>query len=392
MTGFACCLLAVVTFMVGTHAAVAQTDFRATLRAEAYAFDGDPLSPEQDQSPSRVALDLDVTFDLSDAISFTYDGTVGRADFGYSRINRLGFDVQVGASLFSLGYDTVLWSKSEFALLSNVINPRDFRFDPTGETTLGQPMLRWELPLPSGVLTSLVIPKPLPSKFPGTAARLRTRLPLSAEAQFERDQNTPAFALRYELSTGVADLGFYGYVGPSREAAILPLGEVAAPFYAWVDQLGVDAQFTFGATVAKFELRHTQNQLDRTGSQGDGFAASIGGEYTFYGVFGTPGDIALAAEYAWDERGTASWQNNQNDLFLGLRWSLQNTADTRFEIGLQQDLDFDTEALRFGFEHRILDGLVVKSELVTWLDSDPRDLAFGFSQDSYLRVSIEKSF
>jgi len=184
----------------------------------------------------------------------------------------------------------------------------------------------------------------------------------------------------------------YGYIGPSREAALIPNGTIASPYYAWVRQVGIDAQVTFGAAVGKFELRHTQNQLDRTGAITDGFAASIGAEYAFYGVLASSSDITAAIEYAWDQRGSQAWQTAQNDLFVGARWNLQNIGDTQFEIGLQKDFDFDTTALRFGFKHRIADGFIVKTEAMLWRDSNPKDLAYGLSQDSHLRMTLEMSF
>lgn len=396
MTARVCPGLVALAVLASAQAASAQSDLRTTLRAELYAFDEAPLYPVQTQTPSRIALDLVGRHALTDSLTLSFDATGGwsgdGAGFAYGRINRLSLNQQVGGSLLSFGYDTLIWSKNEFARLSDVINPRDYRFDPSGETTLGQPLLRWDLPLGSGVLTSVVLPRPLPSRYPGAETRLRSSLPITGDAQFEKGQDRPAFALRYETSIGITDLGVYGYTGPSREAAIVPAATAHAPYYAWVQQIGFDAQMTFGASVAKLELRHTSDQLDRLGNRSDGLAVSLGGEYTFYGVFGSPGDITMAFEYAWDERGKQAWQNNQNDLYVGLRWSLQNAADTRFELGYQQDFDFDTSAWRLGFEHRLLDGLVAKAEAVLWQDTDPRDLVYGLSRDSHLRLTIEKSF
>lgn len=388
--------LVVLSSLACAQGVSAQSDLRATLRVEHYVFDETPLSPVQTQNPSRVTFDLVGRLTVSDNLRLSFDGTGGWAGgdsgFAFGRINRLSLDQQVGASLLSFGYDTLIWSKSAFAGLSDVINPRDYRFDPSGETTLGQPLLLWDLPLGPGALTSVIIPRPLPSLYPNAESRLRSRVPVTGDAQFEKDQDRPAFGLRYEASGGIADLGVYGYVGPSREAAMVPDGASLAPYYAWVEQFGFDAQVTFGSCVAKLELRHTSNQLDRRDNRSDGLAASIGGDYTFYGVFGSPGDITTAFEYAWDERGEQAWQDNQNDLYAGLRWSLRNTSDTRLQVGYQQDLDFDTSAWRLGFEHRLMDGLVARAESVIWQDTDPQDLVYGLSRDSYLRVTLEKSF
>lgn len=370
----------------------AHAQMQGTLRTELYAFDDAPLSAVQTQNANRIELDLSGKFALSDRLSFTLDGTIGTVDSAFSRIDKMGVNFDIGPSAVSLGYNTLAWSKSEFSRLSNVTNPADYRFDPSGKTTIGQPMVRWDVPVGVGVITAVAIPKTQDARYPTATSRLRSFVPVTGAAQYEKPADTPAYALRYAASIGIADIGLYGYVGPSREAAIVTDGQEAAPYYAWVQQVGLDAQMTFGSVVGKFELRHTENQLNRNGVRDTGLAASIGGEYAFYGVFGSPSDITAAVEYTWDERGVEAWRSTQNDLFAGLRWSLQNTADTQFKIGVQKDFDFDTAALRLGFEHRIVDGLVVKSDAVFWQRSDPADLAFGLSQDSYLRLTLEQSF
>ena len=372
--------------------AAAQVDLRGTLRAELYAFDQGPLSTVQTQGANRAELDLAGKFELTETLSLSFDVTAGVGEYEFGRIDRLSADFDIGSSTVSVGYNTLRWSRSEFAQLSNVVNPRDYRFDPSGQTTIGQPMLRWDLPLGPGVLTTVAIPRPLDSEFPSAASRLRGIVPVTGDAITEKSADTSAYALRYAASIGAVDVGFYGYVGPSREAALVASGLQAAPYYAWVEQVGIDAQVTFGSAVGKFELRHTTNQLDRTGQRSDGLAASIGGEYTFYGVFGSAGNVTAAFEYASDERGLDAWATNQKDLYAGVRWSLQNIGDTRFEIGFQKDLDFDTSALRLGFEHRIADGLVVKSDALIWQETDQDDLAYGLSNDSHIRLIVEKSF
>jgi len=384
-------LCAAALFSSGSFA-MAEIDFRGTLRSELYIFKDSPLSAIQTQDQTRIELDLAAKFAASETLSFAFDGTFAVGDFPFKRIERLSADYNLGSTNVSFGYRTELWAKSEFARLSNVINARDYRVDPSGETMVGQPMLTWSAPLGPGTLTAIAMYQPKQNIFATAKSRLRGVLPVAGDPLFEKSKKKTAYALRYEANIGISDIGFYGYIGPSREAALVQNGASVSPYYAWVKQVGIDAQLTYGAAVGKFEIRHTQSQLDRTGARTDGFAASIGAEYAFYGVFASSSDITTAIEYAWDQRGPQAWQTAQNDLFVGARWSLQNIADTQFEIGFQKDFDFDTTALRFGFKHRIADGFTVKTEAMLWRDTDPADLAFGLSQDSHVRMTLEMSF
>lgn len=388
--------IAALAVLGSQQSAWANSDLRTTLRLEYYGFKEAPLSAEQIQSPNRLALDIVGFTALTETLDLSFDGTAGRAiearGYNFGRINRLSLDQQWGSATVSVGVHTLVWSKSEFSKLSNVLNARDYRFDPTGETTRGQPMLKLDIPMGAGLLTAAAIPRPLASFFPNQENRLRSQIAVTEDVQFENDRSRPAYALRYETSVGIADIGAFAYDGASREEAIVHNGTGFGPYYSQVQQIGLDAQFTFGSSVAKAELRHTSNQRDRLGNQGSGFAASIGAEHTFYGVLGTAGDVTAAFEYAWDERGKQSWQNNQNDLYAGIRWSLQNAADTQLELGLQRDFDFNTSALRIGFEHRIVDGLKLTSSAIFWLKTNPQDLAYGLSNDSNIHLKIEKSF
>ena len=103
-----------------------------------------------------------------------------------------------------------------------------------------------------------------------------------------------------------------------------PPPPVFTPYYAQIRQFGLDAQLTLDAWLFKFEAMHRSGERNLLGReqeyvaaliQGRGFddilslyreeeyvAAVVGGEYTFYSVFGSTADVGLLAEWNYDER------------------------------------------------------------------------------------------
>lgn len=380
------------TFLSGPGALANDVDVRGTLRLETLVFAENPIDPRQTADPSHVELDLAGSWQARGPVSFSFDATLGTGPATYSRVNRLVLVSEAEPLRLAAGYETFAWSRSEFARLSSVINPTDYRYDPTSETTLGRLMTSAELSVGPALVTAIWLPKAGEARYPGTEDRLRTVLPVVGAPIFERSPQQDSFAFRIESSIGAADIGAYSHIGHSREAALVPVSGGLAPRYPWVSQVGADAQLTLGPAIVKLETRHTDGQLSRDGSQGSGWAASVGGEYAFYGPFGTEADLTAFAEYAWDSRGRLAWSPNQNDLYLGLRLALNNIAGTEVTLGMHQDFDYATRAAIAQLDHRLADGLVLRAEALRWIDDDPSDVVFGLGQDSYLRVSLEFSF
>jgi len=80
------------------------------------------------------------------------------------------------------------------------------------------------------------------------------------------------------------------------------------------------------------------------GAQGDRLGGLVAGfEYTFYGLLGTSGDVSLLSEHLYDGRDLnpveAPVTIFANDLFLGTRFTLNDTQNTELLLGAHRHLD-----------------------------------------------------
>ncbi|MCV2881308.1 hypothetical protein [Actibacterium sp. XHP0104] len=367
-------------------------ELNTSVGMQAYAFSDDPAFAGQSAHEMRVLADLWGNVDLAPGLQFRFDANLTLGEHSFARIDEATLRYDYGTGSLRLGADQHPWARTEFARLSNVLNPRDFRADYEGDTLIGTPMLQWSTLAGTGTIDVIATGWASGNAYRQPEQRLRPSPDLIGGTVWERPRATPGLALRYENSFDAVDLGVYLRRGPSYEAALVPVPSGVAPYYPWVAQAGLDMQVTTGALIGKLELRHTTNQPTRAGGRQDGWAAALGAEYTFFGVAGSDGDMMLFAEYAWDQRGRDAWQIWQDDLVLGARWSANTIANTRLSAGLQLDLDYDTRALRLRLEHRLADGLTADLSVLHWLESDPADLVRDLRKDSHLQITIMRDF
>ena len=129
----------------------------------------------------------------------------------------------------------------------------------------------------------------------------------------------------------------YQFKGTSRAPLLIPgtrpNGDlVLRPYYAQIDQTGLDAQAILGDWALKLEA------ISR-GGQGKRYAAATGGfERTLVGVFGTRADLGLVVEYVWDQRDDEADTIYDHDAGFATRWRLNDVADTQALIGLMWDV------------------------------------------------------
>ena len=93
-------------------------------------------------------------------------------------------------------------------------------------------------------------------------------------------------------------------------------------YYDVIDQTGVDAQYFIGDWAWKLEY------IRRSGQGARFWASAIGFEKTFVGVFGSRTDLGLIIEHLYDSRENDLTNFAENDLALGIRYSLNNPWDT----------------------------------------------------------------
>jgi hypothetical protein len=192
-------------------------------------------------------------------------------------------------------------------------------------------------------------------------------------------------AARYTLNTGPLDLGVAHFSGTSREPRLVPRGAGPGfppplelrPVYDLIEQTSLDAQLTLGAWAWKLET------LIR-GGHGERFEAAVAGfEYTRYEAFG------LLDEHLYDGRpAEAPPTAMEDDLFLGVRWTGNDLADTNILFGVVHDFDDESLAMSLESRRRIGSRLSLEFELRTFQRVPDSDVMAAVRADDFARLRL----
>lgn len=293
-----------------------------------------------------------------------------------------------------VGVSRVFWGVAESRHLVDVINQADLIEDVDGEDRLGQPMLTLAWRGSLGTIEGFVLPGFRERTFPGRHGRLRSEPVVDAGgAVYESPagRHHVDFAVRWSAVIGDLDLGLSHFHGTSREPRLLPGLDsggqaVLVPHYDQVDQSAVDVQLTRGAWAWKLEALH------RSG-QGASHVASVAGfEYTVAGVAGSRADLGLLAEHLFDGRGSASPQPFANDLFLGLRLAMNDTAGSEVLAGVIHDLHGQGEVFSVEASSRLDDHWRLEAQVRAWCGVAADDPQRSLARDDHLLVRVLRFF
>ncbi|WP_339831409.1 hypothetical protein [uncultured Parvibaculum sp.] len=295
---------------------------------------------------------------------------------------------------FRIGIDKVFWGVTEAVHLVDIVNQTDLVESIDGEEKLGQPMVMVSTVQDFGTFTGYLLPFFRERTFPSRSGRPAFDLTVDeTQTQYESGakQNHLDFALRYANAFDIWDVGLTYFQGTNRAPLLTPGLDaggnlVLIPYYAQARRAGTDIQATSGAWLYKFE-GFWQEQLGEQHLQATG-----GIEYSFYGIFDTPSDIGLVAEYVWDDRGANLQNPFANDAFLALRWTPNDAASTAVLAGVTADLD--TQALGFSFEaeRRFGADFFVSLEGRFFANVPRADPLYSVSDDSFLQLRIARYF
>ncbi|MCY4065391.1 MAG: hypothetical protein OXF57_03380 [Rhodospirillaceae bacterium] len=305
-----------------------------------------------------------------------------------------------------LGVDRVFWGVAETRNLVDIVNQTDLVENPNEKVKLGQPMAHLTLSGDWGAAEFFVMSFHRLRTFPGTAGRLRPQLRIdNGRATYE----SPAeewhldFAARYSNAFGPLDLGLSVFDGTSREPVMRPIIRLVegqppmlaglAPHYEQIRQFGLDAQLTIESWLLKLEAIHRSGASNLLGKKEDFAAFVAGGEYTFSGIFESDADLSLLAEWLIDGRRHRATNQYQNDLFFGVRLSLNDVESTAFTLGALYDLDYGTRTMSLEFDRQLTDSVSVKAEAILMLHVDEADVVVHPTRrDSFVGVKLAYSF
>ena len=292
-----------------------------------------------------------------------------------------------------VGVGKVFWGQTESLHLVDVINQTDAVESVDGEAKLGQPMVNLSYFSEYGNFSVYILPYFRERTFQSSEGRLRPPLAIS-DAVYESsdEQSNIDYALRWQSSIEDWEVGVSYFSGTTREpelvTTVTAAGELTIiPFYAQIDQFGVDLLKVSGAWLLKLESVYRQGQSED-------FAALVTGfEYTQEGVLGSRYGLGYLAEYQYDERDDNFFAIGQNDLMLGLRVIANDIAGTEILFGYVQDLEetatysaFIEASSRLSAHWRWkLDGYFFSSD-------DEEDPFFFLRRDDHLQFSLEYYF
>jgi hypothetical protein len=304
------------------------------------------------------------------------------------------------------GLSKVYWGVAESQHLVDIINQTDFVEAPDGEDKLGQPMIKFTAIRDWGTVTGFVLPGFRERTFPGEQGRFRTALLIdtdNVEYQAGEADAHVDYAVRWNHTIDAYDVGLSWFNGTSRDPIIAPnrTSNKLLPFYAQINQLGLDFQATLDSWLWKFEAIYrtyddsVKNSFADLGGliQSDfcveDYAAATGGfEYTVYGPFETVWDWGVLAEYQYDSRKNSRIVIGQNDAFLGSRIAFNDAASSTILAGISRDLDSTgTQSFVMEFATRINQGLTLNADVFLLMSNDD-NVSYQFKRDDYVQLSL----
>ena len=298
---------------------------------------------------------------------------------------------------FKTGIGKVFWGQTESLHLVDIINQTDSVEALDGEDKLGQPMVSMSYETEWGTFSSFVLPFFRERTFAGADGRLRPPFAIDVDNPIyessDEDSNID-FALRWQHSIEDWEVGLSYFSGTTREPELTPVFDDSGlqltglrPFYAQINQAGLDVLKVEGAWLWKLET------IYREGQSQDFFAAVAGAEYTFVGVLGSNYDIGMLVEYQYDEREDNFFVTGQNDLMVGTRVVLNDIDGTEWRVGIVQDLE-DTDT-RSGFveaSSRMGDSWRWSVNAYFFTADDPQEPLFFIRRDDHVTFSLEYFF
>ena len=365
----------------------------------------------QSDHASGLVLEPELYFESAGGLGFSltpflrYDSADSRrshADLREAYFLAYG-EIGNGEWELRLGVDRVFWGVVESNHLVDIINQTDLIEHPDEEVELGQLMAHLTWSGEWGAAEFFVLPHHRERSFSGRDGRLRPSLIIDDDhATYEnsRKERHVDFAVRYSHSLGPFDFGLSVFDGTSRDPSLrLKAGRdpddalVLVPHYEQIRQFGLDVQMTIDSWLYKLEAIHRTGAQNLFYQEEDFTAYVVGGEYTFYGVWGSDADIGVLGEYTYDDREEAAANTFEDDWFVGGRFGFNDVQNTEFFTGFLQSRDHSTSALVIEFSRRIFDQWSMNMEMFAIFNADREDLQiYQVRRDSFLEFRLNYNF
>jgi len=290
-----------------------------------------------------------------------------------------------------IGLRKVFWGVSESQHLVDIINQSDLVEGLDGEEKLGQPMINYALINDWGTVDLFVLPYFRERTFAGVNGRLRSALPVdTTNPVYESDDKEKHidYAARWSHILGDWDIGLSYFDGTSRDPSFITAVDsngntTLRPVYNLLQQIGLDLQATLGSWLWKIEVVNRKIKSDNNN------AATLGFEYSFYGVFESSSDIGLVMEYLYDDRDKKATTPFEDDVMVGLRLTMNDENDTSMLVGVIADRDDNSRLYSIEASRRIGENykLTLETRIFEGF-TDSTNLLYSMRNDDFIQLEL----
>ena len=360
-------------------------------------FPHEPLYAQQHEDNTSVALQPEYYYQWDDGRQLFSFIPFIRADEhdderSHADIRELAWIKAADSWELRLGIRKVFWGVTESQHLVDIINQTDLVENTDGEDKLGQPMLNLALIGDYGTVDLFVLPYFRERTFPGQEGRLRSEPYVDTDQdaiyQSADKEKHIDYAARWSKTLGAWDIGLSHFYGTSRDPRFTvgtnaSGGTVLIPNYDLIHQTGLDVQATIGSWLWKLEAIRRSSDTETYN------ASTTGLEYTFYGIGQSATDLGLVVEYLFDSRAKPDASPFDDDVMLGLRFTLNDVQSTEALLGMIKDRDYDTTLYSIEASRRLGDAWKLSLEARYFEDVDERDSSFNaIRNDDFVQLEL----
>jgi hypothetical protein len=375
--------------------AVCAAELSGNISLQSRAFFNDPLDSNQHNQYSSFALEPELyqAWDdgqqmLNAAVFYRHDQHDEERTHG--DIRELSWTGVYDSFEITAGISKVFWGVTESQHLVDIINQTDQVENTDGEDKLGQPMIRFSTEQDWGVLDVFILPGFRERTFADIEGRPRPELPTgvvfdanAATYESDKEDNHIDYAVRWLGYFDEAELGLSYFTGTGREPETFNLnGNVLAPHYSLIDQIGLDAQAIIEDWTWKLELISRKSDTQKY------IAATAGFEYTIVGLLESQSDLGIVIEYLYDDRDQQASSAFQNDITTALRWALNDEQSTEVLLGIITDLDDSQIASFIEASRRLGEEFKLTIEARSFNNTVNGRPLHDFRQDDFLQVDL----
>lgn len=375
-----------------------QLAFYGYVEGEARPYLQDSTDGDRPRATGSLAAEVSAEWNVAEGQAFKITG-FGRVDAvddkrTHAEIREAKYTGTFGDVQFTAGFDTLFWGTTESFHLVDIINQIDGVEDIDDEDKRGELMLAGSYITELGTFSAYAMPLARQRTFPGADGRPNAAMIVDTDQVQYAGGNEwhLSWAARYSGSFEFLDIGLSYFDGIARDPRFTmgfdddnPAIPVLIPNYDEIQQVGIDTQITLGPLLLKGEAIKQWNDFE------DYTAFIAGFEYTAFGLLGKA-DVGVLAEYLYDDRGENGPLPFEDDVFVGARVSLNDTADTHILAGAILDLDGDGHFINVEASTRLGEKWRVSLDARILTQSTEPSIFQPFQDDDFVQVRVQRYF